>query len=68
MVGGLVRSALMELPVPPPVSSAADDAPTHAINGDPDPWRIYSTLFGALISCHSRYPVLKKTRGVVDFK
>ena len=38
MVGGLVRSGLVELPVPPP-AVAVDDAPTQAIDGNPDPWR-----------------------------
>jgi hypothetical protein len=38
MVGGLVRSALVELPVPPP-AEAVDDVPTLALDGNPDPWR-----------------------------
>lgn len=38
MVGGLVRSALVELPVPPP-AGAGDDAPTQAVDGNSDPWR-----------------------------
>lgn len=37
MVGGIVRSGLVELVVPPP--AAGDDVPTLGPDGNPDPWR-----------------------------
>lgn len=53
MVGGLVRSALVDLPVPPP-EMTVDDAPTQAVDGNPDPWR---NIFRP-VRRHSRMPFM----------